>query len=178
MLLMGDEVRRTQLGNNNAYCQNNKLSWFDWSLVEKNADLLRFVRGLIHFIQARAIFRVQTFLSTMPGSKPYIDWRGTNLEKPGWEDDSHSLAFVLHYPQKREYLYIMLNAYWESLIFEVPPLLLPQQRWYCIVNTALPTPQDFCTPERAFSLSTNKYKVEPRSSVILMAGEVGKTKNK
>ena len=62
MLLMGDEVRRTQKGNNNTYCQNNKLNWFDWDLVEKNSEILRFVKSLIHFIQAREIFRHRKFL--------------------------------------------------------------------------------------------------------------------
>jgi glycogen operon protein len=175
MLLMGDEVRRTQLGNNNAYCQDNKLSWFDWSLVDKNQDLLRFVRGLIDFVKTREIFHVKTFLSEASGGKPYIRWHGTCLGEPGWEKDSRTLAFALCYPQKGEYLYIMLNAYWESLIFELPPLLIPQQRWYCIVDTALPAPQDFCPPEAASYLQKNKYQVEARSSVILMAGEVGKS---
>ncbi len=175
MLLMGDEVRRTQLGNNNAYCQDNKLSWFDWSLVDKNQDLLRFVRGLIKFVRTKAIFRVKSFLSEASGDKPYIRWYGTCLGEPGWEKDSRTLAFTLCHPKKGEYLYIMLNAYWESLIFEVPPLLLPQQRWYCIVDTALPAPQDFCPPEAASYLQKNKYQVEARSSVILMAGEVRKS---
>ena len=57
MLLMGDEVRRTQRGNNNAYCQDSDISWFDWSLLERHADIHRFVKGLIRFRQAVMFWR-------------------------------------------------------------------------------------------------------------------------
>ena len=80
MLQMGDEVRRTQLGNNNAYCQDNSLSWFDWSLVNKNEGLLRFVKKLIHFIQILAIFRQEKFLEvTHISSQPHLTWHGIYL---------------------------------------------------------------------------------------------------
>jgi glycogen operon protein len=169
MLLMGDEVRRTQLGNNNAYCQNNKLSWFDWSLVEEHATLLEFVRNLIHFVQGIKLFQLENFFSTTPGNKPYIIWHGTDLKKPGWEEDSHTLAFSLHHPEQDEQLYIMLNAYWQPLEFQLPPLLTSKKHWYRIVDTALPPPHDFCAPEQASYLRRHKYQVEARSSVILMA---------
>ena len=72
MLLMGDEVRRTQGGNNNAYVQDNEVSWFDWQAIEQHADLLRFVRGLIHFTQSRPVFRQERFWRSAPGELSLI----------------------------------------------------------------------------------------------------------
>ncbi|MGK7938112.1 MAG: glycogen debranching protein GlgX [Xenococcaceae cyanobacterium] len=175
MLLMGDEVRRTQKGNNNTYCQNSKLNWFDWDLVEKNSDILNFVKGLIHFTQAREIFRIESFLSTTDKSQPHICWHENIVKKEKEkieereENQFHCLSFSLNYPYKQEYLCIMLNNYWQPLEFELPPLSIAQHNWYRIVDTALPTPYDFCPPETAQVIQNKKYTLKPRSSVILMA---------
>lgn len=169
MLLMGDEVRRSQLGNNNAYGQDNQLSWFDWSDREKNADMLGFVRSLIHFIQARQIFRQEKLLlSSSNTQNPYINWHGVQLGQPDWGYDSHSLAFTLHHPESGEHLHIMLNAYWESLTFELPPLS-SRKGWHRIVDTALSSPADFCDLPEAPLIKEYNYQVTARSSVILMA---------
>ena len=178
MILMGDEVRRTQKGNNNTYCQNSKLNWFDWDLVEKNADILRFVKGLIHFIQAREIFRIEKFLSTKDHKKPYIRWYEVNLPEESEENEengdngenkSYCLAFELNYAYKNEYLYVMLNNYWQKVEFELPTLSIAEKNWYRIIDTSLPTPEDFCPPETAEMVAKTKYVLKPRSSVILMA---------
>ena len=169
MLLMGDEVRRTQLGNNNGYCQDNPLSWFDWSAVEQQAGLLRFVRGLIHFIQAREIFRQESLLEVTYGSqKPHIVWHGVQLGQPDWGDHSHSLACTLRHPGYDEHLYVVFNAYWDSLCFELPPLD-PGDRWHRIVDTARRSPDDFWDLDAAPAVKGNSYQVEARSSVVLMA---------
>jgi isoamylase len=168
MLLMGDEVRRTQRGNNNAYCQDNEISWFDWQATETQADLLRFVRGLIHFTQAREVFREERFWEATAGEAPHITWHGVKLEQPDWGYGSHSLAFTLHHPASGDHLHVMLNAYWESLAFELPPLP-PRTRWHRIVDTALPSPEDFKEPGLAPPVKGHRYKVEARSSALLMA---------
>jgi glycogen operon protein len=169
MLLMGDEVRRTQQGNNNAYCQDNEIGWFDWSGLEKHPDLLRFVRGLIHFIQAREIFQEERFWGGREErQESHITWHGVRLEQPDWQDDSHSLAFTLRQPQAGEYLHVMLNAYWKPLTFELPPLS-PWERWRRIVNTALPSPEDFHDLETAPAIPGDHCHVEARSVVVLMA---------
>ena len=169
MLLMGDEVRRTQLGNNNAYCQDNQLSWFDWSLVSKHHDLLRFVKKLIHFIQGLAIFRQEKFLEVTHASlEPHLVWHGVYLGQPDWGEDSHTLAFSLHHPGIGEHLHVMLNAYWESLNFELPPLELGNY-WHRIVDTALSAPDDFSDLEAAAKIDEeNFYSVTARSCVVLM----------
>ncbi|NES87462.1 MAG: glycogen debranching enzyme, partial [Moorea sp. SIO2B7] len=168
MLLMGDEVRRSQLGNNNAYCQDNELSWFDWSLVEKNSGLLRFVKGLIHFMQARDIFREESILAKTVGIEPYIIWHGVRLREPDWADESHTLAFELLHPEGKEHLYIILNAYWEPLTFDLRELR-HKEHWHRIVDTALPAPDDFSDRETAPIIKNSHYRVEARSSVVLMA---------
>ena len=168
MLLMGDEVRRTQLGNNNAYCQDNELSWFDWSLVTKHDGLLRFVKKLIHFIQGLAIFRQEKFLEvTHASSEPHLIWHGQHLGQPDWRQDARHLAFSLCHPANGERLHIILNAYWEPLNFELPPLGSGNY-WHRIIDTALPAPDDFSDLEAAVKIDKDSYLVTARSSVVLI----------
>ena len=168
MLLMGDEIRHSQQGNNNVYCQDNELSWFDWSLTETNKGLLRFVRKLIHFIQELEVFRIEKFLEVGYSSQePHLTWHGTYLGQPGWEKDSHALAFSLSEPASGEHLHVMLNAYWKPLNFELPPLK-PGNHWHRIVDTALPAPDDFTDLETAPKIDQESYLVTARSSVVLM----------
>ncbi len=169
MLLMGDEVRRSQLGNNNAYCQNNELSWFNWDNVETEAGLLRFVSGLIHFVQDLELFRQDALIPVSYGShEPHLVWHGVKLGKPDWSESSRSLAFSVRHPAKEEHLHVIFNSYWKPLTFELP-LLSWGERWHRIVDTALPSPDDFCEPETAPSVDGDDYKAEGRSAVILMA---------
>ena len=170
MLLMGDEVRRSQQGNNNAYCQDNELSWFDWGNLNKYADLRRFTKCLIDFTQAKAIFRQEKILATTTTTKaPQIIWHGIRLGQPDWGDDSHSLAFSLHHPECNVQMLVMLNAYWRSLTFDLPPPRQPGNCWHRIVDTALPTSESFCSLEAASPIKKGKYEVAARSSVMLMA---------
>ncbi len=120
MLLMGDEIRRTQHGNNNAYAQDNATSWFDWHDVVQHADVLRFVRGLIHFHQQSPIFRDRRFWSEPGGTD--VTWHGVQLNQPDFGDQSHTLAFELVHPDSQSHLHILLNAYWEPVVFELPEL--------------------------------------------------------
>lgn len=169
MLLMGDEVRRTQVGNNNAYCQNNNLSWFDWSLIDKHADLLRFVQGMITLTQSLKLYQQERLLElSMNPHKPYILWHGLKLGQPDWSEDSHSLAFSLCHPIAQEHLYVIFNADWKPLTFELPTLE-PGNGWHRIVDTSLPSPEDFQDPQKAPQIKKAIYPVESRSSVVLMS---------
>ena len=168
MLLMGDEVRRTQDGNNNAYCQDNELSWFDWSQVDQQFDLWCFLRRLIDFTQGLAILRQERRLEvTYISRNPHLSWHGVNLGKPDWGYDSRSLAFSLRHPQANEYLHVMLNAYWESLEFELP-LLGQGEHWHRVVDTALSLSEAFCDLDVASPHQDDTYLVEPRSCVVLI----------
>ncbi|WP_072013950.1 glycogen debranching protein GlgX [Myxosarcina sp. GI1] len=168
MISMGDEVKRTQQGNNNAYCQNNQLSWFDWSDIESNLGLFRFVKNAIALIQGLEVFRLEQALATTEGIKPYLVWHGLKLHQPNWNDESRHLAFTLAHPQLGEYLHVMFNAYWETLSYELPQLR-SGHNWHRVIDTALPTPDDFCEPRTAPIVNQQQYQVEARSSVVLMA---------
>ena len=174
MLMMGDEARRTQSGNNNAFCQNNALSWFDWEDLQRNADLHRFTRALIRFYQRYSLFHEEHFWAD-PGS-PEVTWHGVKLNQPDWNDYSHSLAYELRYPEKGEHLYVALNAYWEALEFELPPIGFPSVPrssvnaggWRRFVDTSLPSPEDCCAAASLPPVEGNRYLVQPHSAVILL----------
>ena len=170
MLLMGDEVRRTQRGNNNAYCQNNDTSWFDWSLVEKHADIHRFVRQLIAFRMVRdlPVARFGMTLSELLHEQP-VEWHGVKLGAPDWGPDSHTLAACGRILGGKLVLHIMNNAYWEPLEFEVPPLGTGHQPWRRCVDTFLEVPEDICTWADAKVVDDSTYPVQPRSIVILVS---------
>jgi glycogen operon protein len=171
MLLMGDEVRRTQLGNNNAYCQDNEISWFDWSLVEKHADILRFVQRLIHVRLNLDVLRGDSSASlTEFLHQAKIQWHGVTLNRPDWKDGSHSLAMTMQCLRETCAFHFMLNMYWEALTFELPlPAGGPSARWRRVLDTYLPSPDDICEQESAPPVNAAKYKVGPRSVVVLVS---------
>ena len=169
MVLMGDEVRRTQRGNNNAYSQDNEISWFDWRGVEQHAEVLQFVRNIIGFTQRLAILREEQFLTeNARGKAPSLVWHGVQLYAPDWAQNSHSLAFELYHPGKHEHLHVMLNAYWEPLVFTLPA---PRDglHWRRTIDTNLPAPDDFCAPAVAPLVEEGQYTVMPRSVAALSA---------
>ncbi len=166
MLLMGDEVRRTQQGNNNAYCHDDTTSWFDWDQVDREGDLLRFVREFLDFRKESRLFTDRSFWG-QPGSAG-VSWHGVELGSPDFGEDSHSLALELSHPGA-EHLHVIVNAFWQPLDFALPDL--PDgQAWRILVDTDRPSPDDFCTPPAPLPASTARYRAEPRSTVILTAG--------
>jgi glycogen operon protein len=169
MLLMGDEVRRTQRGNNNAYCQDSDLSWFDWRFLQRHADIHRFVKALNAFRQRRDVVAEGRKLSlNQLLRRAKIEWHGVALNRPDWSEHSHSLAFTLRSLRGRFLLHGMLNAYWEPLSFELPPVPAEgQQSWRRCVDTALAAPDDFCPWETAPLVAATNYLVQPRSVVTL-----------
>jgi glycogen operon protein len=173
MLLMGDEVRRTQQGNNNAYCQDNEISWLDWTDVQRHGGLRRFVAGLLGFHAKSSIFRDRRFWGR-PGSSAVV-WHGVHLNQPDWGEDSHSLAYELVQPDSREHLHVMLNAYWEALTFDLPVLSAGRQ-WHQLVDTALPDGQDFSELPSPLPGGEHQYHLGPRSSAVLIAGPASNEK--
>lgn len=166
MFLMGDEVRRTQKGNNNVYCQDNEIGWFDWDLVQKNAGLLRFVKGLISFTQGCEIFKIEELLATTEDiDEPHIAWHGVELNKPDWSKNSRTLAFSLFHPEADEVIHVMVNAYWKSLKFQIPEL--KERHWYKVVDTSASAPDDFIDSGDARSVDRKFVDVMDRSIVII-----------
>jgi isoamylase len=172
MLMMGDEVRRTQLGNNNAYCQNNEVSWFDWSLCKKHADLHRFVRLLI---QLRLRFtgnpRV-THLSLADFiERAKIQWHGVQLYAPDLSAHSHSLAATA-YLENEGGFHLMVNAYWEPLQFSLPTLPAGCGPWRRLIDTSQDAPSNFLEQDDEPQDHTT-YTVPFRSIVLMTTGECG-----
>jgi isoamylase len=170
MLLMGDEVRRTQGGNNNAFCQNNEISWFDWNLVEKHADIHRFVRELIALRMNRdlPVERLDMTLNELLRRQP-VQWHGVKLDAPDWGHESHTLAATVRLLGYPLLLHIIINAYWEALKFEVPALDQAQEAWRRCVDTSLDPPDDICGWADAQRLPGSTCRVQPRSIVLLLA---------
>jgi isoamylase len=166
MLLMGDEVRRTQHGNNNAYCQDNEISWFDWTLLDRHRDVHRLVKELIAFRQRRDVVREGTMTLNELLVRGDLDWHGTSLNFPDWNERSHSLAFTLRSLHSRFLLHGMLNAYWEPLSFELPAPT-SEHRWRRCVDTALASPDDVRRWEEAPMVESATYVVQPRAITLV-----------
>jgi isoamylase len=169
MLLMGDEVRRTQRGNNNAYCQDNEISWFDWRLIDEHADLLAFARGLIRFRQGASIFGKERGMTLSQFLRQaQVQWHGVRLDQPDWGTDSHSLAVSVR--DSKRLFHLIVNAYWEALEFELPPLPAGLERgWRRLIDTYQESPEDFYEENAAPTLPASTYLVQTRSVVLLTA---------
>ncbi len=175
MLLMGDEVRRTQQGNNNAFAQDNKTSWFDWGLLEKHPDILRFTQKLIRLRSDLSFSQradLEMTLNNLLRDEP-VTWHGIHFCQPDWADDSHSLAFTVRSKSRERLFYFVLNSYWEPLDFELPPLSaeIPGSGWRRVVDTWLASPDDICLPDEAPPFSGSTYRVQPRSLAVLVTGK-------
>jgi len=172
MFVMGDEVRRSQRGNNNAYCQDNDTSWFDWNLLSEHADVLRFVKLLIERRVMRNVEheRRRVSLSQMPREVKRA-WHGVKLNQPDWSPGSHSLAIGGELKNERVLAHIIFNAYWEPLDFELPVLKNGTENWWRWIDTALDPPHEICEWNAEKPVLEQTYRVGARSAVVLIAGE-------
>ncbi|GAB1545372.1 glycogen debranching protein GlgX [Scytonema sp. NUACC21] len=172
MILAGDEVRRTQKGNNNAYCQDNEMSWFNWDFVEKNSDTLRFFKLMIDFRKrsCNPTLRRRHFFTGEINERGLADisWHSCKLFSPGWDDpNARALAFTLAGFEGAADIHVMLNMYWEALNFEIP--FVEGREWYRIVDTAEPSPRDIADLGKETVVSDNSYIVQNRSIVVLIS---------
>lgn len=177
MLYMGDECSRTQGGNNNAYCHDEVWNWFDWSLPEKENDLLRFTKAIMAFRKANPALRQSEFLTSkdvVGSGYPDISWHGVLPWKPDWSLPSRSLAFMLcgrhgsAVGGPAHFIYCAFNMYYEPLEFTLP--VLPKGLvWYRVADTSLPSPQDIVEPGQEVLLGNIKtLAIESRTCVILL----------
>jgi glycogen operon protein len=175
MLLMGDEVRRTQQGNNNAYCQDNPTSWFDWAAVPRQAALRRFVRGLIAVRSIRESVSTATDM-TLSDVIRYAELQlhGTRLAQPDLSHHSHSLALTGQSLSGDLLMHFALNAYWEPLGFDLPALppwaVAAGLTWRRIIDTDRPPGKDLVLPDQAEPVAGATHRVAARSVVMLSAG--------
>ncbi|MBM5799523.1 MAG: glycogen debranching enzyme, partial [Cyanobacteria bacterium K_DeepCast_35m_m2_023] len=171
MLAMGDEICRSQRGNNNAYCQDNDISWLDWTLLDQHHDLHRFVRALIAYRKRRDFVVDGEGLSLADLlRRNEVNWHGVNPDQPDWGDASHSLALTLTSISHRFRLCLMVNAWWEPLLFTLPPADFGSEQWHRWIDTAQPSPDDIIDWDSAAAIDQPRYAVAPRSLVVLIAG--------
>jgi glycogen operon protein len=171
MVLMGDEMRRTQVGNNNAYCRDDASNWLDWTRLEHHADVHRFVR----LLNARRVRRDGTaeqerISLTEMLQRANMSWHGVTHGQPDWGPHSHTLALEAEMRRERIAIYLIMNAYWEPLDFELPPVLPGhgESAWRCWIDTSRASPEDIVAWQSAVPVSDARaYRAGPRSVVAL-----------
>jgi len=178
MFLMGDEVRRTQHGNNNAYCQDNETNWYDWSLLRNHADIHRFVKLLTarRLLRDTGPERERLTLSELI-RQATKSWHGVKLNRPDWGHHSHSVALNVELRREGLLACFIFNAYWEPLEFQLPHIDEEKggvwRRW---IDTFLDPPQDIVPWQSASSVSGQTYRAGPRSVVVLWSTNADQSK--
>src|SRR5450830_78460 len=173
MLLGGDEFRRTQGGNNNAYCQDNETSWVDWSFLEQHSEIYRFTRGMIAFRHAHPILSKEQFYSDSN-----IHWFGPQGGLPNWADPKEKQIACLIHEEEQCALLLMFNAGINAVDFCLSSML-PEAQWHLAVDTSLQAPQDmFDAGEEPLLANPQTYHLSPRSSAILIARCMASTRAK
>jgi isoamylase len=170
MFVAGDEVRRTQGGNNNAYCQDNEINWFDWSLQDQHQDVLRFFTQMIAFRKRMPAVHRPRFFTGAVNNRGLRDlaWHGTTLDAPGWNDPSAmALAFTLGGFDDEPDLHVMVNMCWEALDFEIP--VVPERKWHLAIDTSAPSPDDIADPGTERPVSETTFNVAGRSIVAFIS---------
>jgi glycogen operon protein len=162
MLLGGDEFRRSQRGNNNAYCQDNETSWVDWSLLQRNNEIFRFTRGVLALRRAHPALRREAFYTDKD-----IRWLNPSGKSPNWLDARQKCLACLIRGQDGPDLCLIFNADAVGITFVLPSSTRP---WRLAADTSRASPYDFCAPGEESDLANpTSYSVESRSSVILVA---------
>jgi isoamylase len=172
MLLMGDEVGRSQGGNNNGYCHDNPLSWMNWNAVQKESDLFRFFSKLLQFRHDHPVLRGSRFFEHrdyVGSGNPDMAFHGTQLYQPDW--GGQCLAYRLcgkHATPQDNDLYVAINMFWDGLPFQVPA---PPRgaNWRMAINTSMPSPEDIFDRDGGPQVDANEIIVGGRSIVVLVA---------
>ncbi|MFH1223680.1 MAG: glycogen debranching protein GlgX [Pseudomonadota bacterium] len=178
MINAGDEFGRTQKGNNNAYCQDNEISWLDWALLKKNSDLFRFVQNIIAFRKRNSSLRRRHFYHVPVGADLEkfrdIDWFGEKGELPNWNFDNFHVAFLIKGWTPLEGLsekccddiFVIINSHWEPHTYVLPKL--NDKKWFFVCDTDKKSPDDIVAPTKSYLLKNqNDYTIAPRSVAIL-----------
>ena len=167
MLLAGDEMGRSQGGNNNTWCQDNDIGWLNWTDLEKNRDLFLFFCNLITFRKRHAVLRPRHFEGEESGER-LLAWHGTRLGQVDWSEKSRSLGMHLQGRAEEAEIYLISHAAEESADFALP-VSSKQATWRRFVDTALPAGQTSCAPGEEQELANQEfYRVQGRAVVVLV----------
>jgi len=179
MLLGGDEFRRTQRGNNNAYCQNNEISWYNWNFLQRHEEIFRFTKEIIAFRKRHPSLRRTRFFTGRDNDRNSIsdiNWYSPVLTQPDWSKKSKSLACLIDgsrletdAEEDGNDLYLIFNASKKLHAFNLPKLP-SEKKWWRAVDTSLPSPQDIVPEgEEVFVKPNSRYAVAPISTVVLIS---------
>jgi len=179
MILGGDEMRRTQRGNNNPWCQNNEVSWYDWRLLDRHADIHRFCRELIAFRMRHPAFHRPEFYSGKDSSHnqiPDITWLDESAEPVDWSADAATLAVLID-GNKSEIeadrddndILVICNASEADRMFTLPPVPQGKEAWYRAIDTALASPRDIAAPGAEQRVTRDTYRLASRSMAVLLS---------
>jgi isoamylase len=173
MITAGDEMRRTQGGNNNAYCQDSEISWVDWTLAEKHSDVVRFFQELIALRRNHSLLRRARFFTGERNARGFLDisWHDTQLNPPAWNDpEARLLAVTFGGPDDDLDLHLMMNMGPYIAAFQLP--VAPGYVWKRVVDTALQSPEDIVAPGKGVTIEGNQYLVNGHSIVLLASAPV------
>jgi isoamylase len=166
---MGDEVRRTQRGNNNPYCQDNAISWFDWGLVAKQQGELRFFSRMIALRKAHpTLHRARFFVSEMNARGVRdVAWHGNRLNEPPWNDpNARELSYTLGGIDDDPDFHVIFNMNEDAMAFDLPTI--SGFTWRRVLDTSLPSPDDFAEPGRETPMKSASYSANGHSVVVLV----------
>jgi glycogen operon protein len=173
MILAGDEMCRTQFGNNNAYCQDNEISWINWDLLDKNQDIFRFFKMIINFRKQVSALTKNGFYNgkdtNMRGFKD-IEWHGQKVHNCNFEDsDSKLLSFTIaSFNNAEPDLHVMLNMHETTRIFEIPAIT-DNRKWYFFIDTNKPSPKDILDEKEVVLHKRNTCAVRSHSCIVLIS---------
>jgi glycogen operon protein len=177
MILGGDEFYRTQRGNNNAYCQDNEMSWFDWSEVERHRDVLTFFKKTIALTRRYPVLQCRKFFTGRDSNGngiPDIQWFGKSLDEPAWQDfELRTLCYMLDGGEEPSgtgdyLLFIILNADFRTQFVRLPGLP-GGTRWRRLIDTSLEAGSDFLDEGQEIPIDPpGQYLANPRSTVVLL----------
>jgi isoamylase len=178
LLLMGDEMARTKRGNNNTYCHDNELTWLDWSLLDDNSNLFRFVKNMIAFRHAHPVLRSRyhfTGADVVGSGHSDISWHGINAREPDWSDHARTLALMLDGKHALDGLitddtiYIAMNMHWEPHEFQLPQLT-EGESWHRFADTGRRGKQVITEVGQEKRLRHQDYYPLQARSVVILVG--------
>ena len=170
MLIMGDEIGRSQGGNNNSWCQNNALGWMNWDKTQQDLELFNYLKYLIK-LRKKFINLFNPILSLDKKENDTLVnyyWHGPKLESPDWSSWSHTIAFSINRGKNNPLIWAGLNAFSKNIDFHLPK---SKSRWLKVIDT------NEYGIQRPIPIKDKFIKLENRSSVLIISEEVFGTKN-